>query len=157
MYLIIILVVTGCGGSLSREERKELREASERQEIRRVTEAEITEAVLSRGRKITDQAMSLEYSIRALDSLGRSLNVSLRWITPGSSGALAVEQQIIDAYIMSSMDEDLPDNVQKLGEDSLLYTRPVVENLSDGSVRVDGMWSVVFSKKDVILGIGHLQ
>jgi len=151
--LVLLFLATGCGGSLSREERKELAEAGKQQEIRRVTEAEIDEAVLSQGRAITGLAMILKDDPARIDSLGRAKNVTLRWVTPGASNALSLEQQIIDAYVMSAVDGDLPDNVQALGDDSVLYSRPAVSKLPDGAVQVDGMWSVVFSKKDIVLGM----
>jgi hypothetical protein len=150
---IMIFLLAGCGGSLSREERKQLKEASEMQEIKKVTEAQITEAVLNQGREIAERAGVFRDDPGRLDSLGRSFKVTLRWITPGASNALDIEQQIIDAYITSSVDGDLPDNVQEIANDSILYSRPVISKTANGAIQVDGMWSVVFSKKNIILGM----
>jgi hypothetical protein len=85
-----------------------------------------------------------------LDSLGRAKGATIRWRVPGSSNALAIEQQIIDAYVMNPT-ADLPDNVQNLGTDSVLYSRPEVSVLPDGAVAIEGVWSVRFAKKDLIL------
>jgi len=149
---ILLLLLTACGGSLSSDERKRLHDASKQQEVVRVTEAEIAEAVLAQGRLITTQALRYRDDPARLDSLSSANNVSVRWVTSGSSDALSVEQQIIEAYVLNPS-EDLPDNVQKLGEDSVLYSRPQVTKLPDGAIMVDGMWSVSFSKKNVILGM----
>lgn len=149
---ILLLLLTACGGSLSSDERKRLHDASKQQEVVRVTEAEIAEAVLAQGRLITTQALRYRNDPARLDSLSSANNVSVRWVTSGSSDALSVEQQIIEAYVLNPS-EDLPDNVQKLGEDSVLYSRPQVTKLPDGAIMVDGMWSVAFSKKNVILGM----
>lgn len=149
---ILLLLLTACGGSLSSDERKRLHDASKQQEVVRVTEAEIAEAVLAQGRLITTQALRYRNDPARLDSLSSANHVSVRWVTSGSSDALSVEQQIIEAYVLNPS-EDLPDNVQKLGEDSVLYSRPQVTKLPDGAIMVDGMWSVAFSKKNVILGM----
>lgn len=152
LFLFLLVLLAGCGGSLSSDERKKLHEASREQEIVRVTEAEIAEAVLDHGRSITKLAIGFRDDPARLDSLGRVNHASVRWITPGASNALLVEQQIIEAYVMNPT-EDLPDNVQEMGEDSVLYSRPQVSKLPDGAIMVDGMWSVAFAKKDIILGI----
>lgn len=149
---ILLLLLTACGGSLSSDERKRLHDASKQQEVVRVTEAEIAEAVLAQGRLITTQALRYRNDPARLDSLSSANQVSVRWITSGSPDALSVEQQIIEAYVLNPS-EDLPDNVQKLGEDSVLYSRPQVTKLPDGAIMVDGMWSVAFSKKNIILGM----
>lgn len=149
---ILLLLLTACGGSLSSDERKRLHDASKQQEVVRVTEAEIAEAVLAQGRLITTQALRYRNDPARLDSLSSANHVSVRWVTSGSSDALSVEQQIIEAYVLNPS-EDLPDNVQKLGEDSVLYSCPQVTKLPDGAIMVDGMWSVAFSKKNVILGM----
>lgn len=152
LLLILLACMTACGGSLSSDERKKLHDASKLQEVVRVTEAEIDEAVLAQGRTVTEQAMRFRDDPARLDSLGHVNHAAVRWVTSGAPDALSVEQQIIEAYVMNPA-EDLPDNVQWMGEDSVLYSRPQVSKLPDGAIMVDGMWSVVFSKKDIILGM----
>jgi hypothetical protein len=77
--------------------------------------------------------------------------MKVKWLKAGTNNALEVEKQIIEAYIISAINGELPDNIQFLGNDSLLYTQPVVEKLPDGAIEVKGMWSITFSRKDVIL------
>lgn len=149
---ILLIFLTACGGSLSSDERKRLHEASKQHEVVRVTEAQIAEAVLAQGRIVTEQARRYRDDPARLDSLGRANHAAVRWVTSGSPDALSVEQQIIEAYVMSPT-EDLPDNVQEIGDDSVLYSRPQVSKLPDGAIMVDGMWSVAFSKKYIILGL----
>lgn len=150
LLLILLAFMTACGGSLSSDERKKLHDASKLQEVVRVTEAEIDEAVLAQGRNVTEQAMRFRDDPAQLDSLGHANHAAVRWVTSGAPEALSIEQQIIEAYVMNPS-EDLPDNVQRMGEDSVLYSRPQVSKLPDGAIMVDGMWSVAFSKKDIIL------
>src|SRR5690606_35277564 len=141
-----------CGGSLSSDERRRLHEVSKEREVVRVTEAEIAETVLVQGRSLTELALPLRNDPARLDSLGNAHHASVRWIASGASDALDVEQQIIEAYVMNPT-ADLPDNVQEMGEDSVLYSHPQVSSLPDGAVMVDGMWSIAFSRKDIILGM----
>lgn len=150
LCLILSVLLASCGGNLSTDERKKLHDASKRQEIVRVTEAEIAEAALEQGRNLTDRAMALKGNPAGLDSLGRSHHASVRWVQPGATNALGIEQQIIEAYVMNPS-EDLPDNIQDMGEDSILYSRPQVSKLPDGTIMVEGMWSVALSRKDIIL------
>jgi|SRR5690606_8994171 len=152
LLLILLAFMTACGGSLSSDERKKLHDASKLQEVLRVTEAEIDEVVLAQGRSVTEQAMRFRDDRARLDSLGRANHAAVRWVASGAPDALSIEQQIIEAYVMNPA-EDLPDNVQRMGEDSVLYSRPQTSKLPDGAIMVDGMWSVAFSKKDIILGM----
>lgn len=152
LALVFLIVLIGCGGSLSSDERKRLHEVSKQREVVRVTEAEIAETVLLQGRALTELALPLRNDPARLDSLGDAHHASVRWVAAGTANALSVEQQIIEAYVMNPV-EDLPDNVQKMGEDSVLYSHPQVSTLPDGAVMVDGMWSIAFSKKDIILGM----
>ena len=140
---LLILVFASCGGSLSSDERKQLQEESRKLEIKRVTEAEIAEAALAKGRSVTDDRARL-------DSLGHAKGAKIRWQVPGTSNALAVELEIIEAYVMNPT-ADLPDNVQELGTDSVLYSRPEVSILPDSSVSIEGVWSVRLAKKELIL------
>jgi hypothetical protein len=71
-----------------------------------------------------------------------------------------IENQVIDAYVMSAASgqsqDSLQDNIQTLRlsaseqYDSLLYTRPIVEYLPDGIANILGVWNVYVSKKEII-------
>lgn len=150
MAAFLVLVLTACGGSLSSDERKQLHEERRKHEIRRVTKAEIAEAALVKGRAVAEIANGFRDDQERLDSLGHARGATIRWRVPAVSNALTVEQEIIDAYVMNPT-SDLPDNVQDLGSDSVLYSRPEVSVLPDGAVAIEGIWSVRLSKKELIL------
>jgi hypothetical protein len=81
--------------------------------------------------------------------------VKIHWLSPGASNGLTIEQQLIEAYINSVIEgTPLQDNVQKIGTDSLLYTKAVVIMRPDSSVEVKGTWNIRMSKKQLILGRG---
>lgn len=150
MAALLVLLFASCGGSLSSDERKRLQEESRMHEIKRITEAEIAEAALVKGRSVTEVANDFRNDRGRLDSLGRAQGATIRWRVPGASDALAVEQQIIDAYVMNPT-ADLPDNIQDIGADSVLYSRPEVSVMPDGAAAIEGVWSVRLSKKALIL------
>lgn len=151
LYFLIGFVLVGCGGSLNEEQRKQMREARELKSIKKVSEAEITELAFAHGRDIMKVIVR---SPKAIDSLESVHQVRISWLTPGSSGGTEVEKQLIDAYLNSILSgTPVSDNVQRLGEDSLLYSRPVTRELPDGTVAVDGTWNISLSRKQLVLSI----
>ena len=149
-FLIGLVLLTACGGSLTDEQRKKMLEASEQQSIMKVTDAEITEAAFAKGRAVmgtlTESALA--------DSISRAAQVKIHWLAPGGGNALEIEKQIIDAYINSVIEGvPLQDNVQNIGTDSVLYTKPVVLTRPDSSIEVKGTWNIWMSKKQLILAM----
>lgn len=151
LYFLIGFVLVGCGGSLNEEQRKQMREARELKSIKKVSEAEITELAFSRGRDIMRE---INRYPKGIDSLQAVNQVRISWLTPGSANGTDVEKQLIDAYLNSILSgTPVSDNVQRLGEDSLLYSRPVTRELPDGTVAVDGTWNISLSRKQLVLSI----
>lgn len=137
---------------MSDEQRKQMLEARERQRIQKISEAEIMDLAFVKGREVLANLPSPE-SMSA-DSLGGVQGVKIHWLSPGVSNGLTIEQQVIEAYINSVIEgTPLQDNVQKVGSDSLLYTRAVVITRPDSSVEVKGTWNIWMSKKQLILGM----
>ena len=147
LYILLFVALLGCGGSLSEEQRKQMREARETQTIKKVSEAEITEAAFSFGRELVSQLDP--GTVNTGDLPG---TVTVHWIEPGSSSGSDMEQQVIEAYLNSfMMGEELADNVQRLGTDSLLYSKPVVVERPDGVTEVKGVWNIRMSRKQLVL------
>ncbi|MEP6735327.1 MAG: hypothetical protein ABJA70_07405 [Chryseolinea sp.] len=155
-----VLGLVGCGGSLSDEQRKKLREGMESQKIQQTSDSEIVTAALERGRIAFQELEKEKFDQTKASVLASKFKMKIRWIIPGSSSALDVENQLIQAYVIGAETGSTQDNIQKVhrqGEDSydsLLYSRPIVTPQPDGSVNVKGVWNLYMSKKDVILGIG---
>jgi CMP-2-keto-3-deoxyoctulosonic acid synthetase len=146
--IALLMVLTACGGTMTEEQRKQMLEAKKEQAIIRVTDVQITEAAFELGRSVMQQ---LAENPSATDSLAKAMGVTVKWLVPGATDAPEIEKQIIDAYINSVlMGEAMQDNVQKMGTDSLLYTKPLVEKKADGSVEIKGTWNVRISKKQLI-------
>jgi hypothetical protein len=139
-----------CGGSLTDEQRKKMKEAREQQSIQKVTDAEITEAALEKGRAVMKTLTQPDQA----EAVSQTEHVKIHWLEPGGSDALEIEQQLIDAYINSMIaGVPLQDNVQDIGQDSVLYTNPVVVTRPDSSLEIKGTWNIWMSKKQLILGM----
>lgn len=152
----LFLLLAACGGSLSDEQRKKIRENMAAGEIRKVTDAELTEAAFAFGRQI---ASTVEKSDRTLtnktfvDSLQNAKNVEIVLLQPGDSMLADVERQIIEAYTSGSGVVQLNDNIQNLHNDTLLYTKPILRELPDGTTEFTRALGIRMPVKSVILSI----
>lgn len=160
IYFLVLAILVGCGGSLSDEQRKKMREGLDEQKIVRLSDSEIVMSSMERGRSIFETMEARGFVPEAIDSIENQYRVRIKLITPGSDDALEVENQLIEAYVVGAETGSLPDNIQKLGVtdnqeqyDSLVYTKPQVTPLPDGAVKVEGIWNIYLAKKDVVRAI----
>lgn len=152
LFIVSFALFTACGGSLSDEQRKQMREASEQQAIIKVTEAEIMDAAFVKGRSVMSR---LSENNPDTSKVSMEETVRIHWLAPGKTHGLEIEQQLIEAYLNSLLSgTPLQDNVQKIGEDSLLYTNPVVITRADSSIEIKGTWNIWMSKRELILAMG---
>lgn len=150
--VLLALIITACGGSLSDEQRKKLREGSEQQAIVKVTDAEITEAAFVKGRSVMGR---LTNNNPDTSKVSREEIVKIHWLAAGTTHGLEIEQQLIEAYLNSLLSgTPLQDNVQEIGQDSILYTNPVVITRADSSIEIKGTWNIWMSKKELIIAMG---
>jgi superfamily II RNA helicase len=156
-----LILLMACGGSLSEEQRKRLHDGMDNQKILKVTDSEIVTASLDRGRAVFSDMEKENFSPAQIDSVMRKYQVRVKWLVPGSSESLEVENQMIEAYVIGAETGSTQDNIQKLHReaqsddyDSLLYSRPVVTTQADGVINVEGVWNIYLAKKDIILLLG---
>jgi uncharacterized membrane protein len=155
---LVSMALIACGGSLSDEQRKEMREKMEMNKIVRVTEVEITEAAFSKGRQTIKHLEQLKSDSAELISYLEINRDRIRFIRPGASTARALEQQLLEAYLADTSGSS-SDNVQKVRNDqgdfdSMLYTKPEIEKMQDGTTKLRGLWSIWMGKKELVLEIG---
>ncbi|MEJ0031137.1 MAG: hypothetical protein WDO15_12515 [Bacteroidota bacterium] len=152
---VIILCLWSCGGSLNDEQRKKLRERMKSDQIMRVSDGELMAASFDYGRAIDsilerrDPAM---VNTKLIDSLESAFNVKISSIQPGDSALLELETKLIEAYIAGG-GQPIVDDVQKLGKDSILYTKPITNERPDGSVEFMRALSIHMPIKSVVLSI----
>jgi len=152
--LAILLFLTSCGGALSDEQRKKMRERMKDDEIKRITEGELMSAAFEYGRAIGSVIEKRDPSMldkKLIDSLESAFDVHITTIQPGDSLLLAIESQLIEAYTSSSV--KIPDDVQKLGNDSIIYTKPIMQERPDGSVEFMRALSIHMPTRSVVLSI----
>jgi len=154
LLVLIFLALLGCGGSLSEEQRKQLREAQQQQVIKKISEADLLAAAFTKGRVLVRALQKDKPDAYRLDSLQRANQVIIRWYELSAPTALAIERQLIEAYIMAAgTGSTLTDNVQRIGTDTLLYTMPLTRYRPDSVMEVLGLWSIRMPTKAVVLGM----
>jgi hypothetical protein len=142
------LLFISCGGGLTDEQRKKIKEEMETNQIKRVSEAELVEHAYAKGRELT----KLLIDSTIVDSLSRANQTKIKWVNTNSTDATDIENQLIEAYINSFAGGET-DNVQKIGTDSLLYTVPITIKRADGIKELKGIWSIYLSRKQLILSL----
>src|SRR6185369_721675 len=99
------LVLCSCGGSLSSEQRKKIRANMEARSIKKISDAELTEAAFSYGRSLAKAIELKDKSLtnrKFLDSLEKAFGVQIFSMHPKDSFLRGVEKEIIDAYTSGS-------------------------------------------------------
>lgn len=148
--------ISSCGGNLSDDQRKKLKDRMKSDEIKRVTDGELMAAAFDYGRAISgvieerDPAMANRVLI---DSLEAAFDVKIASIYPGDSLLLSVEEKLIEAYTSGAGQAEGVDDVQKISPDSILYTRPIMRDRPDGSVEFVSALSIHMPTRSVVLSI----
>ncbi len=146
--VLISVVVISCGGGLTDEQRRKIKEEMETNQIKKISEAEITAATMNNGRRLAEILTSTSKA----DSLAKAEDVKIKWLQAGQADVTEMERQLIEAYL-TQLSGGSMDNVQKIGTDSLLYTVPVIIKRDDGADEVKGIWSIYFTRKQIVLGL----
>ncbi len=153
VFLCFGFLLFSCGGNLSEEQRKRLKEGMKQQEIRKLSDAQITEAGFALGRKIMTQLGNRLSNRSLVDSLASAYQVQIIKLQTNDSLALAVEKRIIEAYTSGGDPNLLTDNIQKVGSDTLVYTKPIMRTLPDGASQFSHVVAIRMPKKQVVLSI----
>ncbi len=155
LSILVIFLLMACGGTLSDEQRKQMREQMEAHRIKRVTTTELTEAAFAKGRSLVAQIENLKTDSARIDSL-ISGNGMLKYLPIHTIPSHPMEAQLLDAYRAGDANS-LQDNVQFIrrdeGSDSILYTKPVVSKNADDSSELEGVWNIWISKKELVLAM----
>lgn len=150
----MLLLLVACGGRLTDEQRKKLKEGMELNAIKKVSDAQLTEAAFAMGRSLASILEKSSLANRKLvDSLEQNYSIHIEALKPGDSLLLQIERQIVEAYSAGSGQVQLSDNVQRIGPDSLLYTKPVMKELADGSMQFNYALGIRLPIKQVVLSI----
>ena len=150
------LLLCSCGGSLSSEQRKKIRENMEAKSLRKISDADLIEAAFTYGRSITKIIEARDKNLtnrKFLDSLEKKFGVQILSMQPSDSLLRGIEKKIIEAYTSGTDLVGIGDNLQKMGNDSLLYTKPLMNEHPDGSLEFSKALALRIPKKQVILSM----
>jgi hypothetical protein len=156
LLTLLLFILIGCGGNLSEDQRKKLKDRMKSDEIKRVSEGELMSAAFAYGRSIAEVLEKRDPGMinkTLIDSLERAFAVRISAIQPGDSLLLGIEQQLIEAYATSAGQVEIADDVQKIDSDSILYTKPIMRERPDGSVEFTRALSIHMPTKSVVLSI----
>lgn len=153
--LIAMLLLSACGGKLTDEQRKKLHEGMSTQDIKRVSEADLQQAGEVYGSKVLAALGDVNQSLsgRRIDSLSKAYQVRIYALTPSGTQLKEIEKNLIDAYISSMAGGQAGNNLQKIGTDSLLYTKPVFKSHPDGAVEFTHAIGIMIPVKTVVLSM----
>jgi len=152
----LLPVCLACGGKLTDEERKRLHEGMATQDIKRVTEAELQEAALALAVDILDDVKMLDGNFRGnsrVDSLASARGVTVFTLIPDNASLKEIEQKLIEAYLAGTDAGTAGDNLQQVGQDSLLFTHPVFLTQADGSQRFSHAVGIRMANRTVVLSM----
>lgn len=150
LFLLVSFFVS-CTGSLTDDQRKKIKEDMARNEIKKVTDADIIEAAMRFGQQIAVVVEKEDKTLNnqsLLDSIGQFYQVEILALHEGNPTLRPVERKILEAYSTSGGG----DNIQKMGPDSLLYTKPLMIDQNDGSTS-NKVLGIRMTKKQVVLTI----
>jgi hypothetical protein len=140
-FLIGLIGLLSCTGTMTKEQRDKMLKARESTEIKKISESAIHEVVLKKGTQVIKEinlADNADYH-----SIEEKMKCNIRWISAGSINLDSIDSEIIQAYKQTSSSLE---NVQKINGDSILFTKSEFDQESN----LKGMWSISFLKKDLI-------
>jgi hypothetical protein len=149
--IFLIILIGSCTGTLSDDQRRKIKEDMARNEIKKVTEADITEAAMRYGQQIAAVVENADVTFsnqRLLDSISRVYQVEIMALQQDNQNLRLVERKIMEAYSSG----EGSDNIQKMGTDSLLYTHPSKVKYSDGLTH-NQVLGIRMTKKQIVLTI----
>ena len=156
LFLTGLIVAIGCTGSLTPEQREKARKAIEEGKIMHITPAQLVEEALKKGKRIVEEVGGKDpffNNAAYIDSVALANEVKIYSLKPGMSGLSKEELSIAEAYQSQGDIAGVGDNVQKLSEDSLLYTLPMGNERPDGSRPFSHAIAVKMAVKKIIMGI----
>lgn len=139
---ILLLITVACGPGLTEEQKRKIKAEMEAGQIKKITEAQITEAALLKGRELQKEAAEQKN-----DYFKNEFGIARR-LSAAPSFASESEKVLWDAMMGQ---QNVGENIQKIGPDSLLFTAPEILKSKSGQDSVIYIWRISLSKKELIL------
>lgn len=125
----------------------------EQGEIKKVSEAQVTEAAFIYGRNVAsilDKRDKTLTNNMLQDSLSAAFQIEIIVLQPDNKSLRAVERQVMEAYMDGNGSTD---NIQKMGSDSLLYTKAVIRENPNGSTEFLSALGIRMTRKQIVRSI----
>lgn len=151
--IVLCILLAACNGSLTDEQRKKAKLDIARNQIRKISDSQITEAAFTYGRAVDQSLTKNSSNVAYRDSLEQASHVKIVFLRIGDAHLSEKEQSILDAYAAITNKADFSDNIQKLNADSILYTKPFLKESPGGSLVFDYALGVRIPKKEIVLSI----
>lgn len=153
IFLVFVAALAACTGTLTENQKKRIKESMEEGKIQKVTESQVTETAFALGRQVASAVMKqdkLMTDAAVIDSIAKANNVEIISLQSDNKQMRNVERQLLEAYQSGGTSAD---NIQKMGPDSLLYTKPVMREHPDGSTEFLKAIGIRLTRKQVVLSI----
>lgn len=140
IYFASVLLISCNGGGLNEQQRKQVKEGKADRAIRKVTEAQIMEASLLKGKEITNSLSTPKDT--------SSSYFKAKWLYDSVTSPISKITQLQEAYLYSKENNQLlPAHVELYSADTLLYATPAsFENNN-------GIWFIFMDKKSIVKSI----
>jgi hypothetical protein len=151
--ILIAIAIVSCTGSLSESQKKRIKESMEQGEIKKLTESQIIDAAFTYGRStaiIVEQKDKLLNDSILLDSIAKANRVEIISLQANNRQLRKVERQVLEAYLEGA---GASENVQKMGTDTLIFTKPIFREHPDGSTEFLKAICIRMTRKQVVLSI----
>ena len=152
----VAVFLFSCGGSLTPEQREKVKKAIEEGQIKRIPPAQLTEAAISFGKNIAVQVNANDPFLNDssfIDSLSRANGVLIYLLKPGLAGLSEEEISIAEAYQAQGDIAGVGENIQRLKDDSLLFTFPIGNERPDGSRPFSHALAIKMAVKQIVLAV----
>ncbi len=135
--LLLLFLGVSCETKLTDEQRKALRDEMKDREIKKIGPEKIYRKALAEGRKLVkDLKPGTD-----LDSVQQTCSCIISYVQ--SAEALSDKQaELFEAY---KYQPDAPDNIQKDGDELLIYSKPYAK-----ADTLQGVWMISYDKKAIV-------
>ncbi|MEQ9166842.1 MAG: hypothetical protein RLO12_11330 [Fulvivirga sp.] len=133
---LTVIVAASCGGQLPEDQRKALHEEMEDRKIKKISQEDIYKKALEEGRSVLGMLNGAN-----LDSVKSACKCDISNLT-SKDGLSDLELKLYEAY---EFNPNGTDNIQKEGDQFLIYTKPQAANDS-----LEGLWLIKFPKSEIV-------
>ncbi|MCS6974141.1 MAG: hypothetical protein NZM13_06605 [Cyclobacteriaceae bacterium] len=146
LLLATLVVAVSCNQRLNDEQRRELAEGRKKMEIRQIPQADLLKAGMDIGEKLV-RSLPDTFASNEISRLSGEQGVAIRWYTPESPAAEPLLNDLMHAYSYTIQSaSNLPSHIQRLGQDSVLFVKPVVHEKA-----LKGMWCITMPVKKIVM------